>query len=275
MEHSRFKLRHLFVLTAWVALGAAAWRLGFPAWVYFFAFSLAGVIAVGVWLERWNAATNTEGQRRSAVIGWIVFVVGGILFSAVASTLLYPLYLEHSRSNDRFPINNIRALGTAVLLYEDQFGPLPRVIYDDNGHPMHSWRVLILPYLEEPKLYKRYRFEEPWDSPHNLKVAEEMPSLFTSWRNRSLPANQTDFLAVYDPMQPNAEVGQLPADAPKLMLVETSASGILWTEPRDLPLDDLSNWQATRSRRGGWIAITRTLMVTFIQPDRNLQEIPP
>ena len=46
----------------------------------------------------------------------------------------------------------------------------PAFIADADGKPMHSWRVLLLPYLEQQVFYMRYRFDEPWDSPHNRSL---------------------------------------------------------------------------------------------------------
>ena len=43
----------------------------------------------------------------------------------------------------------------------------PAVIFGPDGKPWHSWRVLILPYLEENELYNAYDFSQPWDSPRN------------------------------------------------------------------------------------------------------------
>ena len=65
---------------------------------------------------------------------------------------------------------HIFELGCCVLGYEASRGKLPpRVVYKD-GVPMHSWRVLILPFLDEQALYDLYRFDEPWNGPNNSFV---------------------------------------------------------------------------------------------------------
>lgn len=52
--------------------------------------------------------------------------------------------------------------------YRDQFGSLPPAYtVDGQGNRLHSWRVLLLPFLEHQALYDRIRLDEPWDSPFN------------------------------------------------------------------------------------------------------------
>lgn len=43
---------------------------------------------------------------------------------------------------------------------------------------MHSWRVLILPYIGEDALYNTYKFDEPWDGPNNIKLLNQIPRLY-------------------------------------------------------------------------------------------------
>src|SRR4051794_4085638 len=54
----------------------------------------------------------------------------------------------------------------------------PAVLFDRNGKALHSWRVLLLPYLEGRSLYEQFRLEEPWDSPHNLALVPRMPKVY-------------------------------------------------------------------------------------------------
>ena len=37
---------------------------------------------------------------------------------------------------------------------------------------MHSWRTLILPFLDQAGLYRAYRFDELWDGPHNSQFLD-------------------------------------------------------------------------------------------------------
>jgi len=64
--------------------------------------------------------------------------------------------------------NNLQRIVLAMLLYEREHGTLPPAFtVDTTGKPLHSWRVLLLPYLGERELYDNLRLDEPWDSEHN------------------------------------------------------------------------------------------------------------
>jgi hypothetical protein len=73
----------------------------------------------------------------------------------------------------------IKQLGLAILSYEARVGRFPpAIVHGPDGKPWHSWRVLILPFLDEQKLFKQYRLDEPWDSPNNKQLIEKMPDVF-------------------------------------------------------------------------------------------------
>ncbi|MCH7990236.1 MAG: DUF1559 domain-containing protein [Planctomycetes bacterium] len=75
--------------------------------------------------------------------------------------------------------NNLKQIGIAFYNYHDEYGSFPPAyIADENGNPMHSWRVLILPFMDQQELYDQYRFDEPWNGPHNSQLTEHVPELF-------------------------------------------------------------------------------------------------
>jgi hypothetical protein len=77
--------------------------------------------------------------------------------------------------------NNLKQLMLAMIIYHDQHGAFPpAVIYSKDGknQPLYSWRVELLPYLEQQALYNEFRKDEPWNSPNNINLANKMPSVF-------------------------------------------------------------------------------------------------
>ena len=66
-----------------------------------------------------------------------------------------------------------------MRLYHEAYGSFPPpYTVDQDGKRLHSWRVLILPYLDEKALYGKIRLDEPWDSPHNRRFAARMPPVY-------------------------------------------------------------------------------------------------
>ena len=75
--------------------------------------------------------------------------------------------------------NNLKYIGLAMHNFHDVHKTFPpAVVYGPDGKPWHSWRVLLLPFLDQAPLYNRYRFDEPWNGPNNKKLLSEMPELF-------------------------------------------------------------------------------------------------
>jgi hypothetical protein len=67
-------------------------------------------------------------------------------------------------------VRNLHRITLAMLLYERRHGTLPPAyIVDAEGNPLHSWRVLLLPYLGQEELHGKLRLDEPWDSAHNRR----------------------------------------------------------------------------------------------------------
>ena len=139
-------------------------------------------------------------------------------------------------------MNNLKNITLALLNYEASHGCFPPAyLADENGKPMHSWRVLILPYIARQDLYEAYRFDEPWDGPNNRKLHNVVIDLFKC-PSDTTPRNQpnTSYLAVVGPHVAWAgERGRKweefsDGSQDTILLVETANSGIHWMEPRDL-----------------------------------------
>ena len=75
--------------------------------------------------------------------------------------------------------SHLNQLQLALCNYHDMHGCFPPAyLTDTKGAPIHSWRVLILPFIEQKSLYDAYRFDEPWNGPNNVKLADRMPEIF-------------------------------------------------------------------------------------------------
>jgi len=82
--------------------------------------------------------------------------------------------------------SNMRQIVLAFHNYHDKHGHFPPAYtVDENGKPLHSWRVLILPFIEQSRLYDQIRLDEPWDSEHNRQFHSEAPRDFRCPSNSS------------------------------------------------------------------------------------------
>jgi hypothetical protein len=75
--------------------------------------------------------------------------------------------------------NNLKAIGLAFHMHHDTYSVFPTAaITSDNNKPLLSWRVALLPFIEGGALYKEFKLDEPWDSPHNKKLLPRMPKVY-------------------------------------------------------------------------------------------------
>ncbi len=133
----------------------------------------------------------------------------------------------------------------AVANYADANNQLPPAyILGPGGRPWHSWRVLILPYIEQDSLFKQYRFDEPWNGPNNSRLASPMPKTL-AFTGTKPSDTTTNYLAVVgsETMWPGAkgrkwaEIKDGPSET--ILIVENNGLGVHWMEPRDLAFDTM------------------------------------
>jgi hypothetical protein len=148
--------------------------------------------------------------------------------------------------------NNLKQIGLAIHSYHDVHGKFPADITDKDGKPLLSWRVAILPYLEQDNLYKQFKLDEPWDSEHNRKLSQQVVKVFESpnvkarkaaAKEGEKPFGQTDYLGVSGPgtmFDPTGEgltfAGVTDGLSNTVMVVETG-DPVPWAKPGDLVID--------------------------------------
>ncbi len=140
-------------------------------------------------------------------------------------------------------IHNLKFLAWAMHNFTARNGGrLPSTAIRKGDKALLSWRVAILPFLEQGALYERFRLDEAWDSPHNKELLEEMPRVYAA----VAPGDSTPYFTYYQGLVGpgsvfDGEEGTRIAEAthlasPTLMIVE-AAEPVPWTKPEDLPYD--------------------------------------
>ena len=135
---------------------------------------------------------------------------------------------------------NLRVLAVALNHYHDDFGCYPPTwVSDENRRPLYSWRVLLLPYLDNKLVYEQFHLDEPWDSPHNKKLSKTYFPMFQNRRNK-LGSATTNYVAIVGGIGPwrgsesvsKSDFASMPAST--IWLAEQNVKQINWAEPRDL-----------------------------------------
>jgi len=104
----------------------------------------------------------------------------GMAAAGMLTALLLPaVQAAREAASRNVSQNNLKQIGLAILNYESAYKRMPaRAIFDKEGKPLLSWRVQMLPFLEEVQLYKQFHLDEPWDSEHNKALIDKMPAVY-------------------------------------------------------------------------------------------------
>ena len=158
----------------------------------------------------------------------------------VAVALLLPA-VQAARSSARRAqsTNNMKQMALAMWTYHENNGGLPpQAITDEDGKPLLSWRVAILPYIEQQALYNQFHLDEPWDSPHNKELLSVKVPVYLIPGSEA-PEGETYYQAfvgdgaLVDPTEMTKIQEITDGTSNTIMIVEAGES-VPWTKPEDL-----------------------------------------
>ncbi|MFT3881949.1 MAG: DUF1559 domain-containing protein [Gemmatales bacterium] len=134
--------------------------------------------------------------------------------------------------------NKMKQVALAFHNYAQAYQNLPRNICDKDGKPLLSWRVAILPFLEQENLYRQFKLDEPWDSDHNKELISKMPAIY-GWSDSDKRKSTTPIRAfigngaIVDAKTPLRFPDITDGTSNTLMIVEAT-NPVVWTKPEDL-----------------------------------------
>jgi hypothetical protein len=140
-------------------------------------------------------------------------------------------------------VNHMKHLALAMHNYLSQHGHFPpAVVLGPDGKTPHSWRVELLPFLEQQSLYDQYRMDEPWDSPANRKVLEARPELFGYPGSGQDPTHSAYFVVVgpktmFPPGGKGRRIQEVVDGTSMTIMIVEAKRPIPWTKPEDIPFD--------------------------------------
>jgi len=252
----QFSLRTMFVATfVWATLCAIGATFGL-GWAFLVAG--LGLVGGGIYCRFHD---HTKAGKWLVVLGILMTLILGILM---------PVALGVRETFQHIGCRtNVKLIGIAMHQYEEVHGSFPPAyIADESGDPMHSWRVLLLPFLDRNDIYKKYDFDEPWDGPNNSKLHNLVVEYYKCPRDGPHAKDtDTSYVVVVGPntMFPGAESVRFKDftddTSTTIMAVEVKNSGIHWMEPRDLhvvqmaPTANPSAGQGISGNHGGARAV--------------------
>src|SRR5262245_38337651 len=139
--------------------------------------------------------------------------------------------------------NNLKQIALAFHNYESafQFFPPPAIV-DKNGKALLSWRVAILPFIEEDMLYKEFKLDEPWDSDHNKRLLARMPKLYVPVRHKTADGDGTYYRvfvnsgALFESKNKTRIASITDGTSNTIMVIE-AGDAVPWTKPDELEYD--------------------------------------
>jgi hypothetical protein len=241
---------------------------GIPA-VLFGVFGLADI----------NNPKKRVSGKGMAITG---IVLGGLMSSVIVPAMLIALLLpavQSAREAARRAqcVNNLKQIALAMHNYVSVYNCFPpAATYDAEGNPLVSWRVLLLPFLEEATLYNQFHIGEQWDSPNNRPLAASTPNVYRCPSELVVPG-MTTYQVVIDPR--SLFTGK-PAGTPlhtvtdglsNTLLVTEAADPVPWSKPEDLSLatGDPAFGMGSKHPPGGFDAAMGDGSVRFVKNSPN------
>lgn len=166
---------------------------------------------------------------------------------AVGAALLLPAVQQAREAARRSQAkNNLKQLGLAMHNYHDvnrAFPPAANV--DKDGKKLLSWRVHVLPYVDQAALYQQFHLDEPWDSEHNKKLIAQIPPVYVQPTHADLAKDgKTVYLVptgegtAFEGKEGHRIADFTDGTSNTILMVEAHRdAAVIWTKPDDLVVD--------------------------------------
>jgi hypothetical protein len=179
-------------------------------------------------------------MRFTRTFGVVIFFLA---LAAIPSPAADEKLAPPTRAQTLTSQNNLKQIVLAMINSADtNRGTMPGDIRTADGKALLSWRVAILPYLEQVELYKKFKLDEAWDSEANKKLIEKMPRLYAPIRVKA-KAGETFYQVftgestLFNPKMAARYPASITDGTANTALVFEAGDPVIWTKPADMPFD--------------------------------------
>ncbi len=223
--------------------GHSNWQLSVAAILALSVFFLFSLIGLWVLILPFASLCLICSNFKEIKGHWLTYVTLGVLLIQ-AILFVMGLYLLWVAIQSSMSMSYIKRSALAINRYHEETGKYPNAFRSPSGGGELSWRVHVLPYMDEQELYDKFHLDEPWDSEHNRTLIPLMPYLYVN-PGRYASAGKTTYCV---PVGPNTlfgtrenprELSTIPdGDMYTIAVVEVSdENAVIWTRPQDWELE--------------------------------------
>lgn len=236
-----------FGLPKYLRKATASFKLGLLSLFLTILTGLPAIVLGAFALRDIKRGKGRAGGQGFAIAGITLGCLGSLMLLAHLFITVPAIFAGVEAGRQAESRNNLKQIGLAMHNHHDTHGGElpPAFSVDSNGNPLLSWRVHILPFIEQGNLYDKFKLDESWDSPHNKKLIDQMPDLYRS-PGADTGEVETVYLAVVGQDGPGSETafrkdgeGRTFADfrdgsASTILVVEANEDqAVVWTKPAD------------------------------------------
>ncbi len=217
-------------------------------------------------VNRLDGDSDNLQPLRSRRRAWLRRCMWLLPVAIIGAYFLCQGYKEWRQASARISSTcRLKQLALAMHNYHDTNGSLPaEAIRDEQGRPLLSWRVAILPFIEQKELYDQFKLDEPWDSPNNIKLLPRMPKTYEAvYGDDAGNAQHKTHYRVFHGKGTAFEgpkgltLKDLTKGPSYVILVVEAADAVPWTQPDELEYADdkpLPKLAASWCSKGSFLA---------------------
>jgi prepilin-type processing-associated H-X9-DG protein len=224
-----------------------------------------------------RASSGGSSGGKTIMVVLAVCLLGFLVCGGGLAALLIPAMRQVSVAQTRMQCtNNLKQIGIALHNYHDTYKTFPPAYFaDDTGQPMTSWRVMILPFLEQAPMYDQYDFDEPWDSPSNLALTSGPMPIYSC---PSDPTGSCSYFvvnvpgSVFDGPKASRMADITDGTSNTIMVVEVTGSNVHWSQPQDLGPQAFAS-RVNQTKNGTCISSEHDTVANILMGDGSVHAI--